>query len=320
MADGPVTWHACSPPPQLVVVRPSCSRSPVDVGAQQAHGRLALCGRMMAFRRAFLHAFSATAADMWLSRLWLSEQILLGVWLFNRLEELSNTRTSMRCFPPQQELPTNNNCFVMPPSCGNAAHVHTAFYELRHVTPAHHLAAPKQERMSKGWSSRRHQGAARLAAPAHAAPCCALAARMHVERGSVRVQIRPAHLQRRNVPPAASLLCGLAMEGAPPAKKRKSKNKFKPASQSAAQPAAPPPAATAAGQAKKKQRKKRKQPAAVDETVAAQPDAPGAVQQQQRRAPPPPPAGRGGAGGRSVFAPPAASSGGKKAKGRWPDA
>lgn len=62
---------------------------------------------MMAFWRAFLHAFSATAADMWLSRLRLSEQILLGVWLFNGLEELSNTRTSMRCFPPQQELPTN---------------------------------------------------------------------------------------------------------------------------------------------------------------------------------------------------------------------
>ncbi|PRW58393.1 Ribosomal RNA-processing 8 [Chlorella sorokiniana] len=107
------------------------------------------------------------------------------------------------------------------------------------------------------------------------------------------------------------------MEGAPPAKKRKSKNKFKPTVESAAQPAAPAPAAaalhaTAAGQAKKKKRKRGKHAAAVDETVAAQPDAPGAVQQQPL--PPPPAAASRGPGGRSVFAPPG-TSGGKKAKG-----
>lgn len=141
---------------------------------------------------------------------------------------------------------------------------------------------------------------------------------MHGQAAAFAHSLRPRlHLHGR-AHPAASLLCGTAMEGAPPAKKRKIKNKFKPDAQKAAQPAAPPLAAaalhaTAAGQAKKKKRKKQKHAAAADETVAAQPDAPGAVQQQQRP-PLPLPAGRG-PGGRSVFAPPAASGGGKKGKG-----
>lgn len=111
------------------------------------------------------------------------------------------------------------------------------------------------------------------------------------------------------------------MESAPPAKRRKSKNKFKP---EAGKPSNPPQPTqqlhrthAADGKQKKKRRKaKRQQHAAqdFDDTVGVQADAP---QQQQQAAPPPRPPPSGSGSGGSPFAPPARSAlgGGKKGKG-----